>query len=429
VSAFAATKGVFATQSDVALQSINGFGFRPVAVIAWWSRQGSHGVEAGNRGGIGFWTRDASAAVAWRSADGARSSETGSLADCAAILGVEGVDEAVSMRADVASFDADGITLRWRDRPSEPWLVHFLALGGALVRARVGSVSSSPSNGSKDVEGAGTGVDLLLLMPAPAETGLRAEGLDIGIGAASGKRQAAAGYASPNDALPGRVTGAQRSDCAAIVLNGPGNPPTIGAVRRHRGHDLAVEWSGSSRPTQRLCYLALEGLRVKVGIDISPATPGTRRTRLGFRPEALLLFSWGLAGSATPKQIGRLCVGGATERESGCVSWDDRNIEAQETMTHVASSIAHALEIADTQTGGVHAQAALDSVDERGFTLDWTESDGKLRQFVYVAMSGGKSGSWLSNALGRKSRREPRRLTTRSRPALSRISLWVRRPP
>lgn len=44
------------------------------------------------------------------------------------------------MRADLASFDPDGVTLRWRIRPSEPWLLHFLALGGTTMRARVGCV-------------------------------------------------------------------------------------------------------------------------------------------------------------------------------------------------------------------------------------------------------------------------------------------------
>lgn len=91
MSEFAATKSVFATQSEVALQSVAGFGFSPVAVIAWWSRQNSHGVERNNRGGIGFWTRDKSAAVAWSSNDGMPLSDTGSVADCGAILGLAGV--------------------------------------------------------------------------------------------------------------------------------------------------------------------------------------------------------------------------------------------------------------------------------------------------------------------------------------------------
>jgi len=247
--------------------------------------------------------------------------------------------------------------------------------------------------------------DLLLLVPTPAETGVHAEGLGIGIGAASGRHQAGAGYSSPYGAPPGSVTGMQRSGSAVIVPNSLGGPSMIGSVRRRRGHDPAIEWSGLGYPRPGLCYLALQGLRAKVGTEISTAAPGQRRTRVGFRPEALLVFSWGLAASVQPKGIGRLCLGGASARESGCNSWDDRNIDAQETSTHVVSSTSDALVITDTQTGGVHARAALDSIDDSGFTLDWTESDGKLRQFAYIAMSEQKAEDRVSRLLGRRIRR------------------------
>lgn len=402
MTTFAATKGVFATRSDIALQSIAGLGFRPLAVIAWWSRQASHRIERGNGGGIGFWTRDASTAVAWMSGDGKTSTDTGSLADTAAILGLDGVGGGVGMRAELASFDTDGMTLRWTVRPSAQWMVHFLALGGApFMRARVGCVSSPPSAASTDLELEAIRADLLLLVPAPAETGVRAEGLSIGIGAANGRHQAAAGYACPHGAPPGSVTGAQRSDSAVIVVSSPGDPPMIGAVRLRGAQGLAVEWSGTGQPAQRLCYLAVEGLRAEVGMDVSTATPERRRTRVGFRPKALLVFSWGLAASAQPKTMGRLCIGGASERETGCVSWDDRDIEAHETSTHVASSTRHALVITDSQTGGVHARAVLDSIDDKGFTLDWIEADGKLRQFAYVALGHREIGSPVGRVVNR----------------------------
>jgi len=405
MSGFAATKGVFMTRSDVALQSFNDFGFRPVAVIAWWSCQAGHGIERGNRGGIGFWTRDMSSAVAWSSSDGTPSSDTSRLADDAAILGLATVGHALSMRAEVASFDADGFTLHWSVQPMEPWIVHFLAFGGEpSIRGRVGCVSSQPAGASTSLGLPEIRADLLLLVPTPVEAGSRAQGLGIGIGAASRRRQVAAGYASPHGAPPGTVTGAQRSGSAVIVLNDPDGPPLIGAVRAGARQDLAIEWSGAGQPTERTCYLALEGLRAKVGTDVSTAAPGRRKTRVGFRPEAILLFSWGLAASAQPRGIGRLCIGGASERESGCAGWDDRNVEAHETRTHVVSSIADALIIIDTQTGGVHARAALDSIDDSGFTLDWIESDGKLRQFAYVAMGRPRDQNRVSRALRRRPR-------------------------
>lgn len=53
MTGFAAAKGSFTTTMDHDRQSIEGLGFRPLAVVAWWARQASAGTKWGNRGGIG----------------------------------------------------------------------------------------------------------------------------------------------------------------------------------------------------------------------------------------------------------------------------------------------------------------------------------------------------------------------------------------
>jgi hypothetical protein len=368
VTSFNAAKGVLTTA--VGAETISGLGFRPLAVVAWWSRQDGHGTEHGNRGGIGFWTAAECASVAWASEDAASPTRTRHIAESAALLGLAGPGGDVAMRAGVDTFDVDGLTLRWATRPSETWVIHFLALGGASLRsAGVGWTSEAPTAGGVDAVLEGLRADLVLVLPVAGPT--------IGIGAASRRGRAAAGYAARDGSAPGVVTGAQRSDAAIVSVDGQ---------------------------PRRACYLALEGVRATVGIDSSPTRPGTKRTRAGFRPDALLLFSWGLAASHEPKAIGRLCLGGASGIESGCSSWDDRNVEAGETATHAHSSTEHALVVTDTQTGGIHARAKLVSVDERGFTLDWTESDGKSREFAYVTLTGRRPDGparRLARALGR----------------------------
>jgi hypothetical protein len=193
----------------------------------------------------------------------------------------------------------------------------------------------------------------VLLVPAAPAGG----DLTIGLGAIAAGGRAAAGYTVPDDGPPGAVVGSQRRGVAAV-----------------------------GAPAPRFAYLALTGVRAKVGADESTAGPGRKRTRVGFRPEGLLLFSWGLGASKSPKGIGRLCLGAASGEASGCTSWDDRNVSAPETCTHVASSDERALLVTDTQTGGLHAEAERAGFDERGFTLDWRRSDRGRREFLYVAL-------------------------------------------
>lgn len=395
VTGFGAAKGSFVTDGDVELQSIGDCGFRPRAVIAWWSRQTRHGTERANRGGMGFWTAEGSASVAWRSADEETSTRTGHVADAAALVGLGDAGEEIAMRAQVESLDASGFTLRWTTRPVEQWIIHFLALGGTSVGgSRVGWITLDASLARVDMGLADLRPDLLLLVPAPLETSARTEDLTIGIGAVSARGQAAAGYSCRDGAAPGVVIAAQRSDIAVVALDALKGVATAGAFRHGR-----LRWCGGEREAHRFCYLAVEGLRVKVGTDVSTAGPGARRTRVGFRPEALLLFSWGLAPSPQPRRIGRLCVGAASGPMSGCTSWDDRNVDAGHTCTHVASSVEHALLVTDTRTGGIHAHAELSSIDDQGFTLDWRRSDGGPRQFAYVALGGRDTGSRVGRVL------------------------------
>jgi hypothetical protein len=413
MTSLAAVKGVFTTDGTGDSQSIGGLGLAPRAVIAWWSRQDGDGVARGNRGGLGFWAvGSGSVAVGWASDDGAAPTRTAHLADTAALLGLDAGADTHSMRADVASFDPDGFTLAWTTRPKTRWIVHFLALGGpALTAAHVGWITSPTSPQRQSVMLDAIRPDLVLFAPTAAEQiSVPVGGLSIGIGAAAGTQQAAAGYVSRNGAEAGEVGGGQRSDAAILVVRDMTTFAALGRIVEHGPQDVTIQWSPAGPDPQRVLYLALEGIRCKVGTDISPSAPESRSTkRLGFRPDALLFFTWGLHAKTETTDIGRLCIGGATSpAASGCASWDDRDVDAHPTVTHVCSSTRDVLVVTNTQTGGIHAAASLASIDSGGFSLAWTRSDGLEREFAYVAL-GGQDGGRLRSAL--RSRRL--RLVTR----------------
>jgi hypothetical protein len=384
VAALDTAKGAFAADAaGPELQTVGGLGFAPHAVVAWWTCQERDGVAPGNRGGLGFWTGAGTTAVAWASDDGATPTRTSRLADSAAFLGLDRAFDERPARAQVASFDEDGFTLAWEARPQAAWIVHYLALGGpAITEAHVGWLTPEVT-----LEAARR--DLLLFAPAAPEQGVPAPDLSIGIGAAGGRRQAGAGYLSRNGTEAGEVAGAQRDDAAIVVVRDTTAPAVLGRTARRGLRDVALRWSGADTQAQRAAYLALEGMRCTVGTDVSPPAPGTKATAgLGFRPEALLLFTWGLHAKRETTDIGRLCIGGATSpTAAGCAGWDDRDVDARPSTTHVCSSTSEVLIVTNTQTGGIHAAARLASIDADGFTLDWTSSDGLKREFAYVALA------------------------------------------
>jgi hypothetical protein len=388
MSDFRVAKGLFLAEAERPLCSVGGLSFQPTAVIAWWTNQLQEGSAPGNRGGVGFWTAHGCVATAWASTNGTLKTCTAHAADDAALLGCDSVAESIVMRAELNSFDEDAFTLRWSTPPRDSWLVHFLALGGAAVTgATAGWLSSAPQSGARGNEVRHPNPDLILVAPTALDSvGGCSRGLLAGIGAASGTEAASAVFISPDQGLIGSPVGAQRTDAAVLILRGTDPVEAIGIPRILRGSNPAVHWSVSPPEASVTGYLALSGLRCKVGPVGSPPKRGLVRTRVGFRPEALLFFSWGLRADSGTKRIGRLCLGGAAGGHSGCAGWGDANAAVPRTRTHVTSSTGRVVIIADTRGGADHAAAALDSVHRGGFTLDWTESDHADRQVIYVAL-------------------------------------------
>ncbi len=382
----AVAKGVFEATASGPVETVRGLPFAPRAVIAWWSQQRNLGIEHGNRGGIGFWTMHGTGAIAWASLDGAERASAMTIAEPIGLLGLDEPGAPPSMRAELTRLESDGFTLSWLERPKTAWIVHYLAIGGDFD-AVVGW--TSPPRGPKS-EGLGVPArddQVLLFAPTAIPSGAHAApGLALGIGVAGPGGQAAAAFSVCDGSPPGAVTGAQSTSESIVLAHGSEAISAVGRVGNDAS-ETTIDWSKAEPTAGQVCYLALQGIRATVGTDRSPTTPRRMRTKVGFEPEGLLLFSWGLGPSDVPKRIGRLCIGGASRESSGCAGWDDRNTASSTTGTHVHSSTSNMLIVTDTQTGDIHAAATLRSLDRRGFTLDWTDSDGKEREFAYLALA------------------------------------------
>jgi hypothetical protein len=226
--------------------------------------------------------------------------------------------------------------------------------------------------------------DLVLLVPSGVEKpGDRADGTLLSLGTATDESaQAASAFLSTGAGTPGRSGSSQRTGrVVALPFS-----RSSGRLVSTDADGFTLEWTGDMSELGSVLCLAVKGGRYKVGADVSPKTPGTKRTAgVGFRPSALLAFSWGLAPSAEAKEVGRLSVGAATASGCGCASWDEEHRTAPPTKAHVHSTDEALILVPNTRTGGVHASAALSKLDDDGFTLDWQRSDGSPRQFVFVA--------------------------------------------
>jgi hypothetical protein len=377
----------------------HGLSFAPRALVLWWSRQSQDGVAPTNSGGLGFAVAGSEAgSIGWIAEDGVARSRTASYAHAGAIVGLVDSNAPLPALTGRVDFLPSGFALRVLTITAE-WRVHFLAVGGASVRACAGWLRSPDVRGRQRIA-VGLRPDLLLFASISGDgSQSRRRGLSISIGAASSPaRQGSVALRSPDAAPPGTVAGAQRTDAAILAIGDRLQTVAAARVASIDADGFSLAWSEDD--ALQVLYLAIAGVGCRVGAAASPTRPGRLRVRrLGLPPQAIMCFSWGLRASLTVTRIGRLSIGAASgPAEGGAVSWDVGNKDTAVTASHVQSRPGSLLLVPDTQTGGMHASAALVRFERRGFTLDWPQSDGQRREFLYVAIGRATSRRVTSTA-------------------------------
>jgi hypothetical protein len=379
-------------------------GFRPSAALVWWSAQAAVGRAEGCTGGVGFAAASDGRAVAWRAVNGVETTVAQSAAASAAVV----LPDTTAARCGRFGALDDGFTLTWDRPPAQPLLLHYLALGGG-VTAAVGSVVSRAQTTSR------ARLPFLpdVVFVAAAADG---DGLLANFGAAViGGRQACTTFLYPAQAPPEAVVGAQLDGCVVAVPadDRSGFASVVRVIGAPDDADLGLSCDGVA--DVELHYLALSGLRGRLDLSSSPARPARMRRRVGFRPTAVLAYSWGLAASAQPKDIGRISLGAATSPgATGSTAWFARDVPGPVTKTGTVASSEELLLVPDTQRHAMHASMKLATVDRRGFGVSWAGTDSYPRQFVSIA-------------LGAVSSQRRRGLAGVVRSATSRLSASARR--
>jgi hypothetical protein len=394
---FEVTKGLFRVDARAARGSrhLEEIGYRPRALLLWWSLQPELGTAPGNRGGIAVAAGESeAAAVAW-AADDKTPGVLSRWAGDTALLGFEGPMATAPALGGRALWTDNGFILDHLEDTVGVWQVHYLALGGAdLHQAAVRSFSLEGSRETV-VGGLGFRPDFLLFLPAAGGKLSEPEsGLVHAVGAATGvEDQISAAFTASVQGTRISVSGTQRPG-AVVALADPSGSGELGAYARlvsldSDGFTLETRLRGSS-PVP-LAFLALAGGRYAVRRGAGPRTPKKVVTKgIGFKPSGLLAFSWGLEESAETKDIGRLCLGAASAQlDVGCLTWAARNRRSRPLEPRVRSTTESLVEVLDTRSGSLHARASLENVRFDRFTLDWLVSDGYRRAFAYVAFGSG----------------------------------------
>lgn len=369
-------------------------GFSAQAVFLWWSRVAENSAGPTNQGGMGVAAAGSEQAsvcwaavgdeLAWWSSDGA-------------LIGYRRPGAAEPELNGGVSWTGDGFTLDCSRSGEGRWHVRYLALGGEdSVRAAVRRFEIDRS-GRITRRGLGFEPSLLLFLAgAGGQAMTPVSGLMHGIGAATGPdSQVAAALTAWAGAGRAAVRGSEREG-AVVALPDPlglQRPSVFAQVVSMEGDGFTLETTlEDTEPPLPVACLALTGGHYRLGVTTSGTANRHRKdTRTpGLRPEALLAFSWGSDPTAAPREYGRLCVGAASRTgETGCISWALRGRPAWPLRPSARPSPDNFLEVIDTTSDQLHAQATLDRMLPEGFSLDWRLADEHHREFAYIGFGAG----------------------------------------
>ncbi len=300
----------------------------------------------------------------------------------------------VLAEADLQSWDASNFTLNWTTNDATAYVIHYLAIGGSDVSAKVVGWTSGSGTGQRQVTGVGFQPALVLhawenyqQTAAPPSNAAR-EAFGLGAMDSNGDQWATAFFGTSGVTTSNTQRGQQTDGCV-FSFSGALAVQKKASFYSMDVDGFTVNFTNANNSNNiQLFSLALAGLNASVGNFLNPtgAAPVSQSiTGVNFKPSAVLLASFQDVVRASPVTDARFGIGasdGTTQGSSALVDLDAQG-------TTVVSGIDKTSKVfvkLNGVTPTLDAEADLTSMDVDGFTLNWTTNDAVATQMLYLAL-------------------------------------------
>jgi hypothetical protein len=391
--------GSFAKSGSTGNQVVNhALGQQPKALILWTSGKTNETASAGFSFGLGVTDGTTDVATAMEAANGVTASQSARRMALKAITLVNSAQTTIA-EADLASWNASSFTLSWTTNNSSAYVIHYLAIGGPQVSAKVVTWTAPGSPSNRPVTGVGFRPEAVLHFNAggaftTAPPFFTANAV-FGIGVMDrGGGQWASMVGDTAAANPSTVSRSQKTDSTIFTTT---DAPALAVTKEATfvsmdtgGFTVNFTAQSSSANMTQLFSLALTGVRAKAGSfsKVTGAAPASQPiTTPGFRPGAVLFYSYqGTAQTAAVSnphsRIGIGASDGTNEGSSAIAVADNvspTNVDGVDKTSKVFMKV-------DNATMNIDAEADLQSLDATGFTLNWTRNDAVATQICFLAL-------------------------------------------
>jgi hypothetical protein len=303
--------------------------------------------------------------------------------------------EVLVAEADLSSWNDTTFTLNWTTNDANSYVIHFVAIGGSDVSAKVVDWTMATAVGNRTVTGVGFAPDVVFhahgghALTAALPTNIAGGAFGLGVMDFDGDQWAFANWtvdASFNsDTQRGQVT-----DAALLSFNAT---PTV----QKRASWVSMNADGftmnftntGSVAAARVFSLALKGVNVKPGFFLKSTTaaPASQPiTGVGFRPSLVMLASFQSTTQANPVANSRFGLGASDGTTEGSSATQDLNGSATMNVDAIDKTSKVFVKL-DNSTPAIDAEADLTSLDADGFTLNWTTNDAVQTQILYLSLA------------------------------------------
>ncbi|HMI86570.1 MAG TPA: hypothetical protein VK550_20895, partial [Polyangiaceae bacterium] len=365
----------------------------PKALILWTVGKTNETLSSGFYYGVGISDSSTSIAMAMSTRDGVSPSSSSRRVASKAISLVQGGETTVA-EADLPSWSATNFQLSWTTNDGQPYVVHYLVIGGPQVNAKVVNWQAPTAPGQKAVTGVGFQPEAVLhfyvgaaFTNAPPSSQNSAV---IGVGAMDKTGAQWAIQTSDADSQNPTVgSRAQRNDAAIYMYTDTGSAGVTKQatfVSMNSG-GFTLNFTAANSSASQVASLALAGLRAGVGTfnKSTAAAPASQSVTSGFKPGAVFMTSYQMPSQTAQLNepvcsFGLGASDGTSEASSAIVASDNVSTTSVDGQDKTSKAFVK------MNMPPLDAEADMASFGASGFTLNWTTNDTTPSQICFLAL-------------------------------------------
>jgi hypothetical protein len=386
--------GSFAKSTGTGSQVVpHALGQAPKALILWTIGKTNESLSGGFYYGVGISDVSLSASLAMGSRDGLSTSSTSRRMAVKALTLVQGGETTIA-EADLSSWNGANFTLGWTTNDNQPYVIHYIVIGGPQVTAKVVNWQTPTGPGSKSVTGLGFQPEVVLHLYAGAGFTNPAPSSQVhavmGMGAMDKTGAQWSMQADDvNSASPTLASRGQQNDAAIYMYSDTG---TTGVTKEARfvsmnSGGFTLNFTTANSADSQVYSLALGGLKAGVGTfnKTTAGAPAAQSVTTGFAPGAVLLASYQMAPQTASYAEPICSVGlGASDgiNEAASAIYSAHGASTTAVDGHDKTSKA----FIKMNTPPLDAEADMASFGPTGFTLNFTTNDTTASQICFLAL-------------------------------------------